>query len=163
MCAKTDFITKQYRIEDLVNNELHKLPHSFVVLRNIFLRLQYKITHTKSLEQVKSCHIDFVVIGPPGVFVIEAKEWDENSYEKMVPYKEVDKAGLVVYIKLKTRFGKHFPVFNIITNTKNHSDTTYGRVVWQSVWDLSTFIYGKEEYLSKIDIKNIKRLFLKNR
>lgn len=163
MCAKTDPITKQYRIEDLVFNELHKLPESFVVLRNVFLRLRYKVTHTQSKESVKSCHIDFVVIGPPGVFVIEAKEWDEPSYRQLIPYKEVDKAGLVVYIKIKNRFGKTFPVYNLITSTKHHSDTKYGRVIPQSLWDLTTFIFSQEHYLSKTEVKNIKRLFVKNK
>jgi len=164
MCAKANLTTKPYnRIEDVVFNELLKLPSSYVVLRNIFLRLPYRVTHTLSSELVKACQIDFMVIGPPGVFVIEAKEWDKRSYRTLIPYKEVDKAGLIVYIKLKNWDGKQHAVFNILVTTKSRSDLPYGRVLEQNVWDLSAFIFGKESYLSKSEIKHMKRLFVKHR
>lgn len=161
MCAKAEYNTKKLRIEDLVSRELHKLPDPFVVLKNVFLRLGHIVTHHRSSESVRSCQIDIVVIGPPGVYVIEAKEWDSYSFEKAIPHKEADQAGLVVYIKLKNKFEKRIPVFNIVTTINEVLGMKYGRVKQCSLWKLMTFIYDQDDCLKERDIRNIKKLLKK--
>ena len=94
MCAKAYF--KKFGKKDTVLGELHKLPHQFTILKNILLRLRWTATHPKSSEPVKSCQIDYLVIGPTGIFVIESKNWDDEAFTQKVPHIEVDKAGLVV-------------------------------------------------------------------
>ena len=72
MCAKAISIHKKYTKEYLVFKELRKLPDQYILLQNVFLKLKYPVTHSLSTEKLKGCQIDFVVLGPPGIFVIEA-------------------------------------------------------------------------------------------
>lgn len=163
MCAKAVNASRKQIKNDVVFKELRKLPNQFIILQNVFLRLGYKITHQPSEEILNSCQIDFVVFGPSGIFVIEAKDWDEYAFEEGVPYKEADKAGLCVYIKLKNHCHKRIPIYNIITTLLTVPEITYGRVKQLSLWDLSTFIYSQDQCLTKSDIRVIKRFFLRVR
>ena len=52
---------------------------------------------------LKSAQMDFVVVGPTGIFVIEVKNWSSGyliSHEGISPHEQVDRAGLVLYIYL---------------------------------------------------------------
>jgi hypothetical protein len=161
MCAKAISIHKKQTKEYLVLNELNKLPDHYILLQNVFLKLKYPVTHALSTEKLKGCQIDFVVIGPPGVFIIEAKEWDEYTFEEGVPYRETDKAGLCVYIKLKNVIQKRVPIYNIVTTATERPEIVYGMVKQLTLWHLTTFIYAQEDALTKSDIRKLRR-FLKN-
>lgn len=99
-----------------------------------------------------------MVIGPTGVFIIEAKIWDDKSFKQKLPHKEADKAGLVVYIKLNNVLGKYIPIYNIVTSEKQKSYDRYGRVRQLYVWQLSNFIKNMEKCISNSEIRKIKRL-----
>ena len=159
MCAKAYFkkIGKKYNVLD----ELHKLPKQFIILKNKFFRLPYAITHQKTSDSFKSCHIDYFVIGPTGVFVIEAKDWDDELFTLKVPHIETEKAGLLVYIKLKNHITDHIPIYNIVVTLNQAPLIRYGRVRQLFVWRLTTFIYGQEDRLSKSDIRKIKRVIMR--
>lgn len=159
MCAKVYF--KRSRSEDIVLNELCKLPNQYILLKNVFLRLPWPVTHQKTSEIVRSCQIDYVVIGPPGVSVIEAKNWDENSFIDMIPYKEADQAGLVVYIKLRRYFNRIIPIYNIIITFRKLPFIQYGYVHQLSLWNLTTFIFGQENFLSKSEIRKLGKIFMR--
>jgi hypothetical protein len=159
MCAKVYF--KRNGREDIVLDELCKLPDQFILLKNVFLRLHWPVTHQKTSEIVRSCQIDYVVIGPPGVSIIEAKTWDKNSFTDMIPYQEADKAGLVVYIKLKRYFNKKLPIYNIIVTFGKVPYTQYGYIHQLSIWNLTTFIFDQEEILSKSEIRELGKIFMR--
>ena len=162
MCAKAISIHRKQTKEYLVFKELGKLPDQYILLQKVFLKLKYPVTHSLSTEKLKACQIDFVVIGPSGVFIIEAKEWGEYTFEEGVPYKETDKSGLCVYIKLKNFNQKRIPIYNIVTTATERPEIVYGRVKQLSLWQLTTFIYAQEDALTKSDIRRIKR-FMKRR
>lgn len=157
MCAKVYF--KRNGREDTVLDELCKLPDQFILLKNIFLRLPWPVTHQKTSESVRSCQIDYVVIGPSGVSIIEAKNWDENSIQEMIPHKEVDKAGLIVYIKLKRYFNTKIPIYNIIVTFRKMPIIQYGYVYQLSLWNLTPFIFDQGKNLSKSEIRELGKLF----
>lgn len=157
MCAKTYF--KEFKRENLILDELSKLQDQFLLFKNVFLRLKWPVTYTKTSETIKSCQIDYVVIGPPGVVIVEAKKWDESLFTELIPHKETDKAGLIVYIKLKAYFNKKIPIYNIVTTLKKIPIVHYGFVHQLSVWDLTTFIYNQENCLSKSEIRQLGKIF----
>ena len=161
MCAKAYF--KKTGKSDLVLRELSKLPYQFALLRNVFLRLQWPVTYQKTTESVKSCQIDYIVIGPSGIFIIEAKNWDEFTFKEKIPHEEVDKAGLIMYIKLNRYFTKKIPIYNIVTTLKHESFIRYGFVHQLSVWQLTNFIYSQESNISKAEIRKIRRLLMSNK
>lgn len=160
MCAKAYY--KKNGRKDVILEELHKLPHNFAVLKNILIRLPYAVTHQKTSESIKSCHIDYVVIGPTGIFIIEAKDWEEELFILKIPHIETDKAGLIVYIKLKNHFSNYVPIYNIVVTSKQVPTIRYGRVRQLCVWQLTTYIYSQENYVSKSEIRKLRRLFMRN-
>jgi len=147
--------------EDKVLDELYKLPDQFTLMKNVFLRLPWSVTHQTTSETIRSCQIDYVVIGPPGVSIIEAKSWDDNSFIDMIPYKEADQAGLVVYIKLKHYFTKKIPIYNIIVTFRKIPYKQYGYVHQLSLWNLTTFIFDQKNILSKSEIRKVGKIFMK--
>ena len=160
MCAKAYY--KKAGKKDTVLDELHKLPHHFIILRNKLLRLRWAVTYQKTSESVKSCQIDYLVIGPTGIFVIEAKNWDDELFTQKLPHIEADKAGLVVYIELANNFTKYIPIYNIVATLEQVPFIRYGRVRQLFIWQLTTHIYSQENRLSKSEIRRIRRLFMRN-
>ena len=150
---------KKTKKEDKVLTELCKLPDQFILLKNVFLRLPWPVTHQKTSESIRSCQIDYVVIGPSGVSIIEAKNWDENSFQEMIPHKEADKAGLIVYIKLKRYFNTKIPIYNIIVTLKKMPIVQYGYVYQLSLWNLTSFIFDQGSNLSKSEIRELGKIF----
>ncbi|MFX1344157.1 MAG: nuclease-related domain-containing protein [Promethearchaeota archaeon] len=159
MCAKA-YLKKNGK-RDTILEELHKLPSQFIILKNKFLRLPYKVTHHKTSESIKSCHIDYVVIGPTGIFIIEAKDWEDELFSLKIPHIETDRAGLIVYILLHKHFTKYIPIYNIVATPQQLPVIRYNRVRQLTVWRLTTFIHGQEDQLSKSDIRKIKKVFMK--
>ena len=153
MCAKA-YSRKNGR-KDLIGEQLSKLPKQFKVLRNVFLRLEFHVTHSNSSEKVRSCQIDYVVIGPSGVFLIESKEWDKYAFKELIPYKDTEKADLVVYIKLSNQLTKRIPKFSIVIINPDIPVIHYGYIHQLSVLDLNSFILEKTEQLSKSEIRQI--------
>ena len=160
LCAKAYF--KKVGKKDTVLDELHKLPHNFTILRNKLLRLRWTVTYQKTSESVKSCQIDYLVIGPTGIFVIEAKNGDDELFTQKLPHIEADKAGLVLHIKLTNNFTKYIPIYNIVATLEQVPFVRYGRVRQLFVWQLTTYIYSLETCLSRSEIRKIKRLLMRS-
>lgn len=160
MCGKAYF--KQIGSKNIVLDELNKLPRQFTTLRNKLLRLRWTVTYQKTSESVKSCQVDYLVIGPTGIFVIEAKNWDDELFIQKLPHIEADKAGLVVYIKLANQFTRYIPIYNIVATLEQVPFVRYGRVHQLFVWQLTTYIYSLEMCLSRSEIRKIKRLLMRS-
>ena len=158
MCAKA--YCKKNGKDDIVFDELNKLPRPYRILKNIFFCLKVPVTHPRLSEKVRSCQIDYVVIGPSGVFVIEFKQWDEYAFKEMIPYQQADTADLIVYIKLNNRFSQRIPKYTILLIPPSMSVIDYGYVHQLTVWELITFIVEKKEVFSKSEIREITRMML---
>ncbi len=85
-----------------VLDHLQRLPADFAVFADV--RLEYERYLYYKEEHLKTAQIDFVVIGPPGVFVVEVKQWsrafaDSGTFHD--PYKQSDRASYLCYKMLK--------------------------------------------------------------
>jgi hypothetical protein len=158
MCAKA--YCKKNGKDGIVFDELNKLPRQYRILKNIFFCLKVPVTYPRLSEKVRSCQIDYVVIGPTGVFVIESKQWDEYAFKEMIPYQQADIADLIVYIKLNNHYTRRIPKYTIMLVPPNMPVIDYGYIHQVSVWDLTTFIVEKRELLSKSEIREITRIML---
>lgn len=78
-----------------VIKNLENLPEDYFLLNDLFLELdEYIIFHG---TKIRSAQIDHLVVGPTGVYVIEAKNWSyeyvqkvfsENSYTLTIKFEE---------------------------------------------------------------------------
>jgi len=92
--------------EDIVLNELKKLSDDFYVICDITLQSDKYITY-KKVKNLRTAQVDFVVIGPTGIYVIEVKNWSKSfyyNYQGFSPHEQVDRAALLFYVNLKTNF-----------------------------------------------------------
>ena len=142
-----------------VLRELYRLPVTYNIFKDVCLHLRWAVKYRKTVETVKLSQIDFVVIGPTGLFVIEAKEWSEKILKEQshLPLKEADKAGLVFYIKIINRFCKKFPIYNVAVMLHKVSKIKYEYVRHLTLRELYWFIIRREGTVSKKKITKITR------
>jgi len=134
-----------------VLRELNRLSCDYYIISDVCLSLNWPVKYRKTQEIVKFCQIDFVVIGPTGIFLIEAKEWSEKILREdmYIPFKEADKAGLIFYIKIINRFNKKFPIYNVVVMLQKVPKIQYEYVRHVSLQQLYWFILQREGILHK--------------
>jgi len=152
-----------YPTEDVVRRELHRLPSTYYIFKDVCLSLYRPVNYRKTQDSINFCQIDFVVIGPKVIFIIEAKEWSEQILKETsdLPLKEADKAGLVFYIRIYNRFCKKFPIYNVVVMLQKVPKVTYEYVRHLTVREVYWFIVRREGILPKKKITKIVRWLTK--
>lgn len=143
--------------------ELNRLPTTYYIFSDILLNLYRPVQYKKTQEYVKFCQIDFVVVGPTGIFVIEAKEWSPKILKEAshLPLKETDKAGLILYIRIVNLFHRRFPIYNVAVMLQKVTKVNYEYVRHLTLRELYCFIQRREGFLPKRKITKIVRWILK--
>ncbi len=153
---KNDIIFESVNMtENVVLRELNKLPQSYFIFNDVCLRLLRPVKYRKTEEYVKSCQIDFVVIGPTGIFIIGVKERSENLL------KEVDVAGLIFYIRTVNSFHRKFPIYNVAVMITKTPRVQYEYVHHLTLRQLYWFIRRREGSLTKRKVRKITRWLTK--
>jgi len=95
----------ELRVED----ELKKLSNDFHVISNVDIKFNHWIYYN-GRRNLREAQMDYVVIGPTGIFIIEVKNWSNETLnnKRFSPHEQVDRAGKVLwtYIKNKSFFYK---------------------------------------------------------
>ena len=89
--------------EQKVLDELKKFPDSFSVINNFQRRFEKGIYQKKTNDWIYSVQIDHILIGPTGIFLIETKNWSQDSIENkslFSPVKQVNRARHALYCYL---------------------------------------------------------------
>ncbi len=148
---------------DVVIKELNKLSTAYSIFNDVCLSLNRPVKYRNTQKNVKFCQIDYVVIGPTGIFIIEAKEWSDRILKKnkLLLLKEVDKAGLIFYIKIFNRFRRKFPIYNVAIMLRKVPKVKYGFVYHLTIKELYWFILRREGVISKKKIRQIIRWLAK--
>jgi hypothetical protein len=99
-----------------VIDELRQLPDDYTVLNDVQIGLANYVRIDG--DYLKSAQIDHIVVGPSGVFVLEAKNWSQQFAESgsyFNPYKQVRRARYACQLALGRRLG-HIKVRNVIVS-----------------------------------------------
>lgn len=75
--------------------------------------------------------------------------------DKLLPLREVDKAGMVFYIRISNQFRRKFPIYNVAVMLSKVTKAQYGYVHHLSLRQLYCFILRREGILSKKRIRKI--------
>ena len=147
----------EFRKSNDVFVELNRLPTTYYIFSDILLSLYRPVKYKKSQESVKFCQIDFLVVGPTGIFVIEAKEWSQKILKEAscLPLKETDKAGLIFYIRIVNKFHKKFPIYNVAVMLQKVTKVSYEYVRHLTLRELYWFIIRREGFLPEKKIIKI--------
>jgi len=96
-----------------VIKNLENLPEGYFLLNDLFLKLDEYITFHGS--KLRSAQIDHLVVGPTGVYVIEAKNWSYEYVQKVfsgnsyTPYDQIQRSSYLTYRYLNIRkYGNMF-------------------------------------------------------
>jgi len=78
-------------------NELSKLPETFYVINNFYYEFSRWLHNKNSGDWIRSIQADHVVVGPSGVFVVETKNWSNDSVHSLDLYSPVEQVGRTSY------------------------------------------------------------------
>ena len=143
--------------------ELNRLPTTYYIFGDIVLSLYRPVKYKKTEEYVKFCQLDFLVVGPTGIFVIEAKERSQKILREAscLPLKETDKAGLIFYIRMLNKFHRKFPIYNVAVMLQKVTKVSYEYVRHLTLRELYWFILRRERFVPKRKITKITRWLTK--
>jgi hypothetical protein len=89
--------------EITVLQELRKLDDRFHIICDVNIQLKDYVRYHGE-RNLRSAQMDFVVVGPTGIYVMEVKNWGSNQVNQhrgLSPHEQVDRAGMVMWIYLK--------------------------------------------------------------
>lgn len=84
-----------------VIKNLKNLPEAYFLLNDLFLELDEYITFHGT--KLRSAQIDHLVVGPSGIYVIEAKNWSYEYVQKVfseksyTPYDQIQRSSYLTY------------------------------------------------------------------
>jgi len=137
-----------------VLDELKKLNENYHVLCDVNVRIKDFVRY-HGQRNLRSAQMDFVVVGPTGIYVIEVKNWSSNQvnfHKGLNPYEQVDRAGMVLWIYLKQRSFFYKPrVTNLLVPVQGNLgyNSSYRSVLIRNPNNLIKFINENNNILNE--------------
>ena len=156
---QNDFATlKGAKGENKVIQELSKLNDNYHVFCGVRLALPRAVTY-RGERNLRSAQMDFVIVCPKGVFMIEVKNWSKSyaaSHGGFSPYEQTERAGRVLWIDLQNSFlGTRVTNVLLSINGSFPYDRRYKSVFVSSLDRIVPFLTSREITL---DRKQVGRL-----
>jgi len=144
-----------------VLEKLSQLSDDYHVLCGLNIALPYSITYN-GRKNLRSAQMDFVVVSKRGVIVMEVKNWSDqyaNQKHRLRPHEQVDRAGLVLWIALKSSWWspKNPPVIKVLLSIQGNIkyDPGYKYVSVTDLNKINNFIENRQERFSDKDVKKM--------
>jgi len=93
--------------EQKVVRELEKLADNCILINDFICTFHPAIYSQKRNDYIKSIQIDHVLITPAGIFLIETKNWSQNSVNNprlYSPVQQIKRANFAMYLILNGNF-----------------------------------------------------------
>jgi hypothetical protein len=95
--------------EETVLNALRALPDEFCVISDVFVDLGRSARwRARPGVRVQSAQIDHVVVGPCCAFLVETKNWSQDTADSAAfsPEEQVSRAAYIFYLLAQAQFGR---------------------------------------------------------
>jgi len=169
---QSDKINEIKRIDEIKNSPMHagakgelsvikklsELSDDYHVMCGLNIGLHRYVTYN-GRKNLRSAQMDFVVVSPKGIILIEVKNWSTQYFKthtKLNPYEQTDRAGRVLWISLRGWWSKP-RVTNVLLSLR--CDMPYNRkykAVFVSNLDrINYFIQNRNGVLSDNDVRKI--------
>ena len=106
--------------------------------------------------------MDFVAVSRRGVSVIEVKNWSShyyNNYYGLSPHEQVDRAGRVLWIFLKSSWFslKNPSISSVLLSVQGNInyDDDYGYVIVKNLNNINYYLQNREERFSEKEVKRL--------
>lgn len=143
-----------------VLKKLSQLSDDYHVLCGLHIQLPHYVTY-KRRKNLGSAQMDFVVISKRGIVLIEVKNWSKlysKTYDGLPPHEQVDRAGMVLWIALKSwQSPKNPSVASVLLSVQGNMeyDYDYKFVNVKNLNNINYFIENKREQFSEKEVKRV--------
>jgi hypothetical protein len=162
--------------EEKTIKELSTLPDSFMVINDFQYRFDRPLHNKMTDDWISSIQVDHIVIGPPGVFVIETKNWSPNSIqstELYSPVQQIRRNNYALFILLNHSVSNNLlPCFNdnwgsrkisvnnivVFVNTRPNQEFEYVKLL--SLTNLCPYLTHRNPVLTENQTAQIAELLL---
>ena len=86
-----------------VSRELERLPDSYILVNDFSCSFHPAIYNRQENDHIQSVQVDHILVAPSGVFLIETKNWSEQSMKNLSlrsPVEQIRRASFALYITL---------------------------------------------------------------
>ncbi len=130
--------------EKKVSDELEHLPDDFILINDFLCTFHPPIYNRQENDYIKSVQIDHILVAPAGVFLIETKNWSEESMKNLSlrsPVEQIKRTSFALYISLNGDQGislsqhhwgeRKIPIKNLIVmiNQKPREEFQYVKIL----------------------------------
>ena len=155
--------------ENSVIKEIQKLPDNFHLFNDFSLEFDPPIYNKKEGDRIYSIQIDHLLICESGIFVLETKNWGEQSVKNSdlrSPVKQILRSSYALYVLLNSQSkyinldshhwgSKQIPVRNLIvmTNAKPREEFKHVKVL--SLKELNRYVTYFDPIFSSEEVESI--------
>ena len=153
--------------EKLVLKKLSELSDDYHVFCGVRAELPYTVRYDGK-KNLRKAQLDFIVISKKGAVLIEVKNWSDKYVNSQSPWRaheQVDKAGKVLWIVIKSRWswwrGKNPPVKNVLLSIQGNLryNPNYKFVSVCNLDSINDFIKNRKDELSDRGVRKLIGLF----
>jgi len=143
-----------------VLKKLSQLSNDYHVMCGVNMDLGRYITYNGK-KNLRSAQMDFVVVSKRGVVLIEVKNWSSNfsrQYQGLSPYEQVERAGRVLWIALKSwRSPMNPSVTSVLLSIRGNMqyDSRYKFVNVKDMKNINYFIEKRYEQFSDKEVERV--------
>lgn len=143
-----------------VLDKLSQLSDDYHVMCGVTMELDRYVTY-KGRKNLRSAQMDFVVVSKRGVVLIEVKNWSKSyskKYRGLSPHEQVDRAGMVLWIRLKSwRSPRNPSVSSVLLSVQGNMefDYDYKFVNVKNLNNINAFIENRREQFSAKEVERL--------
>ncbi|MHA3787454.1 nuclease-related domain-containing protein [Flavobacterium hauense] len=154
--------------EQKVLKVLEELSDDYIVINDFRCSFNPAIYNSKTRDYIKSIQVDHLLISPVGVFIIETKNWSEDSMNNLSlrsPVEQIVRANFALYNILNTRISKSLdlhhwgqkkiPIKNLIVLINRKPKEEFQHVKVLTLNELQNYVAYFQPIFSQREVKNI--------
>lgn len=152
--------------EQKVVKELKKLPDDYILINDFKAEFNPAIYNRQDNDYIKSIQIDHILLSPSGIFLIETKNWSDQSLRDkslFSPVSQIKRTNFALYRLLNNEFhltkhhwGKRtIPIRNLIVFINNKPSQEFQHIKILTLNNLLNYINYFEPCLSSNEMHDI--------
>lgn len=162
--------------EQKVVKELEKLPDDYFLINDFCLSFSPPLYNRKENDYIKSVQIDHLLITPSGIFLIETKNWSDQSLNNISlrsPVEQVKRTNFALYSIIRNEMpdflsgNKHhwgerkIPIKNCIVLINNKPNEEFEYVKILTLGELVNYIRYFKPGFSSLETQKIADYFIR--
>lgn len=154
--------------EQKVVAELAKLSDDYVLINDFSLTFDKPIFHKQERSYIQSIQIDHLLISPAGIFLIETKNWSQESVKSLSlrsPVAQIKRTSYALYKvlsgNLNSTLGKHHwgerkvPIKNLIVMINHKPTEVFEYIKVLTLAELVGYVKYFQPSLSNLEVDKI--------